>query len=571
MASYGKLRLNLPDGLEQEYELGNPIVQLGRAQTNEVVIADSRVSRFHARLECSPQGFTIVDLGSANRTLLNDVPVERATLTFGDVLTLGHTTLRLEPASPEKGFAHTRIDNESVLNATLAESSLDIHLNNTAAPRLVVYTPLRTWEKPLFSDVFTIGRTADNDILVDHAKVSRHHARIERRGERFTLRDLGSTNGTWLRDRRIETHTLSDGDSVKIGDAQLLFKSGFTTEDMTLDGTPAGGMTIAGSLSQAVPRRPVVFVPGFLGSELWLGSERVWPNVRALFSNPELFRMTDDSPLEARAILNRVVIVPNLLKLEQYSRLGDYLVEELGYQRQVDFFEFPYDFRRDLRHSAQRLAQMIDAAGFTVPITLIAHSMGTLVCRYYVEKLGGKRKVERLILMGGPHQGTPEATTGLVPAVLPIGRLGEKLRQSLITFPSLYQILPRYVCIHDQDGRAVTPIEDEGWLTPAQLPLLQNARLFLEELGMRTSVPTISVFGYGMKTITRLQVLRDSDGAWKKVVFEHGPSGDGTIPQTSAVLPGSEIHPVQQYHGVLFVDNDVKMRLKMELSRGASV
>jgi hypothetical protein len=37
--------------------------------------------------------------------------------------------------------------------------------------------------------------------------------------------------------------------------------------------------------------------------------------------------------------------------------------------------------------------------------------------------------------------------------------------------------------------------------------------------------------------------------------------------QSSAVLPGSEIHPVQQNHGTLYVDNDVKMRLKLELTR----
>jgi len=39
------------------------------------------------------------------------------------------------------------------------------------------------------------------------------------------------------------------------------------------------------------------------------------------------------------------------------------------------------------------------------------------------------------------------------------------------------------------------------------------------------------------------------------------------VPERSAVLDGTEIHPVQQYHGSLFVDNDVKMRLKLELSR----
>jgi hypothetical protein len=56
-------------------------------------------------------------------------------------------------------------------------------------------------------------------------------------------------------------------------------------------------------------------------------------------------------------------------------------------------------------------------------------------------------------------------------------------------------------------------------------------------------------------------------GKLREIVYKLEPSGDSTIPEQSAVLPGSEIHPVQQYHGSLFVDNDVKMRLKLELTR----
>ena len=39
------------------------------------------------------------------------------------------------------------------------------------------------------------------------------------------------------------------------------------------------------------------------------------------------------------------------------------------------------------------------------------------------------------------------------------------------------------------------------------------------------------------------------------------------IPQHSAILPGAEIHPVRQQHGSLYVDDDVRMRLKLELTR----
>jgi len=52
---------------------------------------------------------------------------------------------------------------------------------------------------------------------------------------------------------------------------------------------------------------------------------------------------------------------------------------------------------------------------------------------------------------------------------------------------------------------------------------------------------------------------------WKGTQFLQERGGDSTVPQESAILRGAEIHPVQQYHGALYTDNDVKMRLKLEL------
>jgi hypothetical protein len=82
---------------------------------------------------------------------------------------------------------------------------------------------------------------------------------------------------------------------------------------------------------------------------------------------------------------------------------------------------------------------------------------------------------------------------------------------------------------------------------------------------MHTSVPTVCIFGYDMKTITQIAVERDGNGTWGNVKLSTGSNGDGTVPQLSTVLPGADVHPVAQSHGALYVDNDVKMRLKVEL------
>jgi pimeloyl-ACP methyl ester carboxylesterase len=241
----------------------------------------------------------------------------------------------------------------------------------------------------------------------------------------------------------------------------------------------------------------------------------------------------------------------------------------LGYERGRDLFEFAYDWRQDNRLSARRLAAAIEQWAPAQPITLIAHSLGCIVSRYYIECLGGKHKVGRLILLGGPHAGYPRAISHLLSGteILPFGLFGERVRKVIATFPPLYQILPTAAYVTDQSGQPIDVLADESWLSVEQCLLLRDARQFRRELGMQTSVPTVSIFGYGLKTITGIQVQRTPAGQWQQVNFAHKDVGDTDVPTASAVLAGSEIHPVQQHHGSLYVDNDVKMRLKLELTR----
>jgi len=71
--------------------------------------------------------------------------------------------------------------------------------------------------------VVTIGRALNNDVIIDSAEVSRHHARIELRDGQFHILDLGSTNGTTVNGHTANTTRLNHGDSISFGTISLQF------------------------------------------------------------------------------------------------------------------------------------------------------------------------------------------------------------------------------------------------------------------------------------------------------------------------------------------------------------
>lgn len=69
----------------------------------------------------------------------------------------------------------------------------------------------------------TIGRNATNMIVLDHPTVSGKHCQISRIGSRYTLTDLGSTNGTRVNSQEVKETDLRPKDLVQIGSVEFLF------------------------------------------------------------------------------------------------------------------------------------------------------------------------------------------------------------------------------------------------------------------------------------------------------------------------------------------------------------
>ena len=72
----------------------------------------------------------------------------------------------------------------------------------------------------------TAGRHPDSDIFLDDVTVSRRHVEITRDGNDYTVRDVGSLNGTYLNRERVDEAPLRDGDDLQIGSFKLVFVRG---------------------------------------------------------------------------------------------------------------------------------------------------------------------------------------------------------------------------------------------------------------------------------------------------------------------------------------------------------
>jgi general secretion pathway protein A len=78
-------------------------------------------------------------------------------------------------------------------------------------------------ERRLHVGRLIIGRTAANDLQVDSRFISRHHCQIMSNADFSVLEDLNSTNGVFVKSKRVRHHNLNDGDVISLGDHDLIY------------------------------------------------------------------------------------------------------------------------------------------------------------------------------------------------------------------------------------------------------------------------------------------------------------------------------------------------------------
>ncbi|HOK35484.1 MAG TPA: alpha/beta hydrolase [Candidatus Pacearchaeota archaeon] len=261
---------------------------------------------------------------------------------------------------------------------------------------------------------------------------------------------------------------------------------------------------------------PIIIVPGLFGSVLYEDKndnnkmdegEEISPNF------PKLFWSIKDEHLKTLLLDQngndlpgskiRVGNILGKLEISKVPILGLFLpdqplydslaslLESLGYS----VFPFTYDWRKDIRQSAERLENLIEEKSKETPngkVILIGHSLGGLISRYAVvrnEKVA--KMVDKIIMIGTPNCGSPMSYFALKFGLKGRG-INKKQAQNVIqNFPSLYQSLPNqdffnlYGPIFEKEEKNLT-IEDTYLYNPNSAlenqSLVQIAKEFWQEI-----------------------------------------------------------------------------------------
>ncbi len=321
-----------------------------------------------------------------------------------------------------------------------------------------------------------------------------------------------------------------------------------------------------------------VIIPGIMGTELTYKGKVIWPGPVSDLLFPYRYM---------KELMQPNLVPTRLIGSVSLSAQYDSLIEDLRIckfreeSQPPTLYTLPYDWRLDNRTTAIKLAELLDAIvavhGEVAEIALVAHSMGGLIARYFLESglfqdRSGYKSVRMLITLGTPHRGSPEALT----AILGFERrlwLNEQQVSELVnnpSYPSTYQLLPppgeSFAWNRDPAARC-SPIEIYDAAVARNLGLVQAnlkaAQEFHAKLDYRQRPVGTRYFTFVGTRQTMASHLFMRMPAQSRFVekFETEDAGDGTVPLWSAGLTGIQGQVVGGEHGTIYRNSELRRTL----------
>jgi hypothetical protein len=345
-------------------------------------------------------------------------------------------------------------------------------------------------------------------------------------------------------------------------------------------------------------RHLVIVLPGITGSvleqhgrEAWSFSVGAgWQALRTRGESINALALDGDDPdvddlgdgVRAVRIVHRAHSLPGLHKNLGYGPLLSALRERLG----AEVIEFPYDWRRDNRASARALRRVVherlplwrEASGAAdAKVVLVAHSMGGLVSRYYLECLDGWEECRALVTFGTPYRGAPSALDYLANGYK---KLFLDVSEAMRSFTSVYQLLPRYPMVELGHGQVARVSEAVG-IPHVDANRARDALAFhaaidtaVEQHQGAAKYSLIPIVGMRQPTLQSAQLVdgrcvmsRNLPVGWPAELAD----GDGTVPRASAtpIELSTEVRDtfLSERHAALQVNAELLEQICMKLEQ----
>ncbi len=218
------LKLQFKDHRKAAIWLVDSRYAMGRDKSNDIVIDEEGISNFHAelRVEDDDRVF-ITDAGSINGTFVNGKQIKaRTQLRAGDVIRLNKAELHL--VDPKEQLKAQPEDSATAISPALQGLSVS---NRQASGPGVGGVPvgwlLRGKTGSIAGEAFPIpptgrailGRSQTCDIVLPGTHVSRQHAELYFQSGRLHVKDLGSSNGTYVNRKKVQEGVVNPGDELR--------------------------------------------------------------------------------------------------------------------------------------------------------------------------------------------------------------------------------------------------------------------------------------------------------------------------------------------------------------------
>jgi pSer/pThr/pTyr-binding forkhead associated (FHA) protein len=204
---------------------GESPLLIGREDQCQIVLDGETVSRIHCEIIRRGAIYVLKD-GSRNGTFINGERVpdgQSIQLRDGDQIRIGQNVMlvHLSYGSATHNFTGKLTTAQRVSHA--------IQLK----PHTVVKGMEEGVTQSYSEERITIGRRAENQVVLEADNISRNHTSIERRDGMYFAHDLDSANGTFLNEQRIDIAQLRDGDRLRIGNFTIVV--GLVDQDCVLN------------------------------------------------------------------------------------------------------------------------------------------------------------------------------------------------------------------------------------------------------------------------------------------------------------------------------------------------